>query len=62
MKTYLRRELFHGTLDLLIDEDFMEAYENGIPIVFSDGVTRLVFPRFITYSADYPERFVVRYS
>jgi hypothetical protein len=56
LKTHLKRELFHGTLGLLIDDDFLDAYENGIRILFADGVTRLVFPRFISYSADYPER------
>jgi hypothetical protein len=58
LKTQLKRELFHGTMGMLIDDDFMDAYENGIKITFADGITRLVFPRFISYSADYPERYV----
>jgi hypothetical protein len=49
----------HSTLGLLIDDEFMKAYEDGIPITFGDGITRLVFPRFVTYSADYPERSVI---
>jgi hypothetical protein len=56
MKAHLRRELMHGTLGLLIDADFIDAYENGILIEFADGISRLVFPRFVSYSADYPER------
>jgi hypothetical protein len=58
LKTQLRRELFHGTLGMLINDDFMDAYDNGIKITFADGITRLVFLRFISYSADYPERYV----
>lgn len=44
---------------LLLDEDFLHAYEHGIVITFADGVTRRVFPRIFTYSADYPEKYVV---
>jgi hypothetical protein len=43
---------------LLLDEDFMDAYKNGIIIRCGDGITRRVFPRFFTYSADYPEKYV----
>ena len=41
---------------LLIDNDFMHTYEFGIVIEFLDGVQHQVFPRFFTYSADYPEK------
>ncbi len=44
---------------LLLDPDFMEAYEHGIVIACADGITRRVYPRFFTYSADYPEKCVV---
>jgi hypothetical protein len=57
LKAHLKRDLYHGTWALLIDAEFIKAYENGIEIKFADGITRLVFPRFITYSADYPERY-----
>ena len=43
---------------LLLDEEFMEAYRNGIVILFPDGLSRRVFPRFSIYSADYPEKCV----
>jgi Plavaka transposase len=43
--------------DLLLDEEFLHAYEHGIIIECGDGVTRRVFPRFFTYSADYPEKY-----
>lgn len=54
--THLRREVMHAVWRLLLDDDFMEAYTNGIVIRFHDGIERLVFPRFFTYSADYPEK------
>ncbi|PPQ73255.1 hypothetical protein CVT24_009970 [Panaeolus cyanescens] len=54
--THLKRELMHAIWSLLLDKDFIEAYEHGIVMQCADGVWRLVFPRFFTYSADYPEK------
>ncbi|KAG2099546.1 uncharacterized protein F5147DRAFT_777234 [Suillus discolor] len=54
--TYCKRELIHAIWKLLLDNKFMDAYEHGIIIKCSDGITRRVFPRFFTYSADYPEK------
>ncbi|KAJ7060769.1 hypothetical protein C8F01DRAFT_1290667 [Mycena amicta] len=54
--THLKRELFHKIWELLLDGDFMDAYENGIKIKCFDGIVRLVFPRFFVYGADYPEK------
>jgi hypothetical protein len=56
MLTFLRREVMHAVWHLLLDDEFMDAYVNGIVIEFHDGVKRRVFPRFFTYSADYPEK------
>lgn len=44
----------------LLDTDFMEAYEHGIVLECGDGVLRRLFPRLLTYSADYPEKYVPR--
>lgn len=41
---------------LLLDDKFMHAYKYGIIIRCGDGITRRVFPRFFSYSADYPEK------
>lgn len=54
--THLKRELIHAIWTLLLDTEFMHAYEFGIVIRFADGILRRVFPRFFTYSADYPEK------
>lgn len=54
--THLKRELFQAIWYMLLsDPEFLDAYKNGILIVCADGVARLVFPRFFSYSADYPE-------
>lgn len=57
--SHCRRELFHEVWKLLLeDEEFLKAYVNGIVITCSDGVTRRIFPRIFSYSADYPEKSV----
>lgn len=59
---HCRRELMHGVWDKILDEDFMEAYEHGIVLECHDGVSRRFYPRIFTYSADYPEKYVVNIS
>lgn len=54
--TFLKRELIQKIWELLLDADFMEAYEHGIIIECADGILRRIYPRFFTYSADYPEK------
>jgi hypothetical protein len=54
--THLKRDLIHAIYMLLLDDEFIDAYENGILIQCSDGITRRIFPRFFVYSADYPEK------
>lgn len=34
----------------------MHAYEYGIIMTCADGIERRIYPRFFTYSADYPEK------
>ncbi|KAM6499872.1 hypothetical protein JOM56_005380 [Amanita muscaria] len=53
---HCRREILQLILFLLLDDEFMHAYEHGIILEFIDGVRRRVFPRFFTHSADYPEK------
>ncbi|KAG2055970.1 hypothetical protein BDR06DRAFT_842118, partial [Suillus hirtellus] len=54
--THCKREMFHAIWRILIDDDFLDAYRNGIVIKCHDGVYHQVFPRIFTYSADYPEK------
>jgi hypothetical protein len=56
MLTHLRRELAHAILGLLLDEDLMHAYTEGDPMKLIDEILRLMFPRFLFYSADYPKK------
>jgi hypothetical protein len=46
----------HAIWRLLLDDDFLEAYEHGIVIECQDGIFRRFYPRIFTYSADYPEK------
>jgi hypothetical protein len=54
--THLRRELMHAVLHELFDAEFLHAWRHGMVIKCADGITRRIFPRIFTYSADYPER------
>jgi hypothetical protein len=53
---HLRREVFHEAWRLLLDDEFVHAYEHGIVLHCADGIRRRVYPRIFTYSADYPEK------
>jgi hypothetical protein len=57
--THCRRELMHAVWKVLLDDDFLHAYKYGIVIKCHDGVERRVYPRIFTYSADYPEKYVL---
>ncbi|EJD50310.1 hypothetical protein AURDEDRAFT_58600 [Auricularia subglabra TFB-10046 SS5] len=57
--TYCKREAFHTSWKVLLDDDFLEAYEWGMVVDCADGVTRLLFPRIFTYTADYPEKCLI---
>ncbi|EJD46541.1 hypothetical protein AURDEDRAFT_63120 [Auricularia subglabra TFB-10046 SS5] len=57
--THCRRELFHGVLGLVLNEEFWLAYEHGIVVDCADGIRRRLYPRFFTYTADYPEKCAV---
>ncbi|KIK33529.1 hypothetical protein CY34DRAFT_99446 [Suillus luteus UH-Slu-Lm8-n1] len=52
---HCKRELFHAIWRILLDDEFLDAYKNGIVIKCHDGVQRRVF----TYSADYPEKVLI---
>ncbi|KAH7918336.1 hypothetical protein BV22DRAFT_1134671 [Leucogyrophana mollusca] len=54
--THCHREFLHAQWSALLDSEFLEAYEHGIVITCFDGIKRRFYPRFFTYSADYPEK------
>lgn len=55
---FAKQQLIHQVWLLLLDAEFMHAYEFGILVHCGDGVIRRLFPHLFTYSADYPERYV----
>ncbi|SJL10770.1 uncharacterized protein ARMOST_14164 [Armillaria ostoyae] len=59
LMAHCRRELFHEAWKLLLDDDFVTAYEHGIILTCADGIRRRVYPRIFTYSADYPEKVLI---
>ncbi|KAG8901685.1 hypothetical protein FRC00_005453 [Tulasnella sp. 408] len=57
---HCKRDLFHAVWEhLLLDPEFLHAYQHGIVIECADGIVRRVYPRIFTYSADYPEKVLV---
>jgi hypothetical protein len=48
----------HAQWEILLDEEFQEAWVHGIVVECCDGVKRRFYPRIFTYSADYPEKSV----
>ncbi|KAE9391050.1 hypothetical protein BT96DRAFT_1062353 [Gymnopus androsaceus JB14] len=59
VKRFLKRDLFQAILFLLMDDEFVHAYVYGILIKCFDGILRRIFPRFFSYSADYPELILI---
>ncbi|KAJ6559288.1 hypothetical protein B0H10DRAFT_2240500 [Mycena sp. CBHHK59/15] len=57
--THCRRELMHAIWRLILDDEFLHAYEHGIVIECEDGILRRFYPRIFTYSADYPEKILL---
>jgi hypothetical protein len=53
---HCHRELTHEQWKILLDDDFLAAYEHGIVIETVDRILRRFYPRIFTYSADYPEK------
>ena len=43
---------------LLLDEDFMHAYVHGFEFELAEGEQYLGYPRFLSKSQDYPEKWV----
>ncbi|EMD34528.1 hypothetical protein CERSUDRAFT_55172 [Gelatoporia subvermispora B] len=58
--TFCKRDLFQAVWLLLLQcDEFLEAYIHGFVVLCGDGIKRRLFPRFLTYSADYPEKVLI---
>lgn len=55
---FCKKELMQQIWMLLLDDDFLHAYVHGFVVQCGDGITRRLFPRILTYSADYPEKYI----
>ncbi|KAG6904012.1 hypothetical protein DXG01_013224, partial [Tephrocybe rancida] len=53
---HCNREMYHAQWKIILDDEFLDAYEHGIVIKCLDGLCRRFYPRILTYSADYPEK------
>ena len=47
----------HAVWKFLLDEEFLHIYTYGIVMWSLDGIEWRVYPRILTYSADYPEKY-----
>ncbi|EJD46773.1 hypothetical protein AURDEDRAFT_40235, partial [Auricularia subglabra TFB-10046 SS5] len=54
--THCRRELMQAAWAKILSPEFLHAYKYGFVHTCQDGVERRFFPRFFTYTADYPEK------
>ncbi|KAI5115443.1 hypothetical protein M0805_006771 [Coniferiporia weirii] len=54
--THCRREIMHAVWKIMLNDDFLDAWKNGIVVECGDGVKQRLFPHIFTYSADYPEK------
>jgi hypothetical protein len=58
LMTHCHREIFHAQWKILLDDEFLAAYEHGILIQCQDGIIWRIYPRIFTYSADLPEKYI----
>lgn len=56
--TFCHRESMHAQWKILLDDDFIEAWNHGVVVLCCDGIKRRFYPRIFTYSADYVEKSV----
>jgi hypothetical protein len=56
LAAHLRREVFHAQWNILLDNEFIHAYQHGLIVDCPDQVRRRFYPRILAYAADYPER------
>ena len=60
--SHCRQECIHAQWRIILDEEFLDAYEHGIVIECCDGITCRFYPRKFTYTADYPEKYSLSFS
>ena len=53
---HCQREIFHAQWVIILDDEFLEAYEHGTVIKCCDDIQRHFYPHIFIYSADYREK------
>lgn len=53
---HCQRELTHAQWKIILDDDFIDAYEHGLVVECCDKIMRRFYPRIFTYSTDYKEK------
>jgi len=53
---HCHREIYHAQWAIILDDEFLEAYEHGMVIKCCDAIWRRFYPRIFTLSADYREK------
>jgi hypothetical protein len=54
--THCHRELYHAQWSIILDDEFLKAYEHGMVIEYHDNKHYRFYPRIFTHSADYKEK------
>lgn len=54
--THAKKEVMYALWLILLDDQFIEAWREGMVVDCGDGVRRRLFPQIFTYGADYPEK------
>jgi hypothetical protein len=56
LMTHCHREFTHAQWEILLDDEFLIAYEHGIVVKCSEDELYRFYPRVFTYSMDYMEK------
>ena len=54
--TFCHHELLHAQWKIILDDEFMEAWEHGIVVACCDRMKRRFYLRIFTHSGDYLEK------
>lgn len=55
---HCRRELIQACWRIMLDDDFIQAWSNGVVQLCRDAVERRWYPRILAYVGDLPEKYV----
>ena len=48
--------MYHAQWSIILDDEFLEAYEHGVVVEFCDSKQYHFYLRIFTYSTDYKEK------